>query len=228
MKAIWEQEDVEIIRTIENCSTSIIFVSEAFANFKAFCYADFEEEYRKQLKESPLNFYAICFQNVMVLQILNLFETFPQRDKKRANSSLIKINEILHQKYQSEYSIYSKTRVDLLELMELSFFRHLKTLRDKSYAHSENHDENMPLRFKFFTATQIEQFSSFLLRVIEIFNRYHGFYGRDITFHNIYNSTTPMNFLKGYFRNRDFFKKNFTLWAQQKKEGQNGDRKSLD
>jgi hypothetical protein len=202
-----QDEEVAIKRVFDRISTSFIFISKGFAALQSYFTLDTEQT--KKIKTHPLEFAKITYQYFMIIQFCKLFET--SKDKKQADSSMIKLNELIKNKYDSKYISHGINQRELDSILSSPTVKLCKTLRDKTYAHADNHAMNQQLKFKFLSKDQLADFKITLLDCIKIFNRMNAYYGMDVTFHNFYDDSTPANFLRNYFREKEYYYKNILI-----------------
>lgn len=200
-----DQEDENIKRIIERAATTMLFVSQAYSYCASYFTADIKVS--NAALEEPIKFARITQQFFMVIQFCKLFEI--SKNKKQADSSLFKLNDLIHDKYKQQYSSYQSITADLENIKNSPTFTLFKTLRDKTYAHADDDKINLQLKFRFLTQLQVSEFKDELIKATQVFNQIHHFYGKDLTFHNWYDSSTPKNYLKNHTRNKEFFKKHY-------------------
>jgi hypothetical protein len=197
-------KDDDIMRIFARVSTSLIFISQAYAYCES--YFSIEANIANQIKGSPFEFSRITYQYFMVIQFCKLFEK--SKNKQQADSSLIKLNELVYEKNKQLYNLYNDNSSTITQIKTSDTFKLFKILRDKIYTHSDNHELNLLLKFRFLTELQLSEFKKQMIKTISIFNTINNFYGEDVTFHNWYDSNTPRNFLKNYFKFKESFIKN--------------------
>lgn len=196
MNEQFKNEDQEIVRMFDVISTTITFVSQSYSYFYNFSYGNLSEEERRLTYNEVFRFYKMTSQFFMVIQFCKLFESHSKNQE--GDSSLIKLNNKLSAKYRSEYKKHSENVSLSKELVKSDIFQYVKQLRNKSYAHAENHPLNSPLKFVLLKEDQLIEFKNILLLSIKILNNCYSFYDTSTTFHHFYDSTTPANFIKNY------------------------------
>jgi hypothetical protein len=199
----YSKEDPAIKRIFDNISTTIIFISQAYAHFNAYSFGDFSEEELPQVRNEIFTFQNIASQFFLVVQFCKLMDKSGKSDE--AESSLYKLNNILRDTYTTDFNRHSENVKLLKEIGKRKIYLLMSTLRNKNYGHSDNHPLNIPLRFIFLKKNEINEFYEIFLNAIKVFENCYHLYDVGISFQHFYNSSSPKNFLKGYFRYKKFW-----------------------
>jgi hypothetical protein len=198
-------EEETLVYRVQNTASTLADVSRAFANLLAYAVEQIPFEDDNQRKKAPILFHRDCFQYYLTIQLCKLFE--PAKRKSQANSSLYKLNEVLYEKYPTKHNKYRQVKNELESFQASEICKHLRMLRDKTYAHSDVHDLNTPLKFFRLTPHQIEEIRLLIIQLELLYNSCVMVYDKEFTFHNFYKDTTPKNYLNYNFRARAFFRK---------------------
>ena len=203
----YKTEDPEIKRLFDSISTTITFISQAYAMYDAICFSKLEPEDGAELKNEIFTLQAMSLQFFLVVQFCKLFETNKTVDQ--GDSSLRKLNNALQKKYKQQYHFHSSNNKLIKDITKSEIFIYIDQLRNKAYAHGDNHPLHTPLRFVFLIKEQTEKFKEILLKSIHVYKECLLFYNIGTTFHNWYDSSSPHYFIKGYIRNKKFFLKHY-------------------
>lgn len=205
MSIRFNTETEKIAYRVQNTASTLADVSRGFVNLMAYAVESMPYEDKNQRQKPPLLFHRDCFQYYLTIQICKLFEVAKQ--KNQANSSLYKLNEVLFEKYSTAHSRYQHVKDELEGFIASDLYKHLRNLRDKTYAHSDHHSLNTPLKFFRLTEVQIREIGDVIVQLQRLFNDCVLLYGEEYTFHNLYLDSSPRNYLNNNFRSRSFFGK---------------------
>lgn len=201
----YEKEDQNIKRLFDNVSTIIINISRALSQMEGYYSTELEETEKMELRGEIFSFNVQCFQFYMVIEFCKLFEKSKLLSTE-GDSSLRNLNHRLNLKYKARFE-KSEENLKLISKIEKNvFYKHLLILRNKTYAHSDNHIVNKPMKFVFFRPQQLTAYKSLLLEAIEIYKNCLGLYGIGANFHNFYDSSSTKVFLSHYFRMKKLWK----------------------
>lgn len=161
-------EDPRIVSLMEGTGTVLLFVSNAYAHYKSLTVEHYADDTNNELAAGPFKFYKMSTQYFLTIQFCKLFEK--SRGTNTSKSSLIDLDAAIFQKYPSEYaSIHEENELLIASIIYDSFFERMKILRNKCYAHGDDHTINPDLKFIYFNAQEIEDFDYLLMQAIEVF-----------------------------------------------------------
>lgn len=199
----FETEDKELVNRFRHVSSTLAYVSIAYANLKAYMVDQIPYEDDHQRAKPVLRFHKDSFLYILTVQACKLLEH--EKRNSPALSSILVLNEKLHEKYPDGHTKFHELKETLDTLRESGVSSRLLDLRHKTYAHSDDHELNEPLRFSQLSIDEIKQVGELIVDFETFYNICYNLYDRSHGFKNLYDDSSPHNYLKTNFRARAFF-----------------------
>lgn len=160
------------------------------------------------VKSRTMSFYRVTLQYCIVLEYTKLFENPSADRKKEHNSSLFKLNKKIFKTSNSFEENYEVNLKKLNSITETEFFKTMKALRDKKFAHSDFDDNNLPFNFKSFSNEDFSRWFSHLEIVKEVLDDCSLFFNYQYSIRIPHHDNRTRNFIKNQAKYKDFYQKN--------------------
>ena len=184
----FQTESDDIKEHFKHIITVLKLISDAISNFRAYIISG-------ERNNDLMVFHGGVFQYFMIIQFLKLLDENTSGTKGIA--SIYKINSLLKQKHPLFISVFDANSTTISEIKANPFFQTLVLLRNKCYAHSDNHDINPAMTFKIISEEEFNIFLDLFKKSIEIFRNCYGIYDRHYDdFSNYYNSNRTTKYLE--------------------------------
>lgn len=157
----------------------------------------------------PFDFYRITLQYCFIMEYNKLLEPGSKTSGQNI-SSLYQLNEAIYElKGKTFVESYKKNELKLAEIKFSNFCEQIKKLRDKKFAHADNHEVNIPFRVEGFKTADFEDafehlqiIKAFLLNCTIIFD-----FEYDLAIPNRDDRT--QNFIKYHAEYKDYYFKHY-------------------
>ena len=155
----------------------------------------FESDEIEMINSHPFSFYRVTLQYTFILEFNKLFEK--GRNNKEGVSSLIKLNELLRNELGNDFEETYEENLNIIEEIKSSeYFQNIITLRNKKFAHSEKHSENLPFKVKGLTTEKIFESFEYLKKLSEIIKKCTLCYDFEYDLSIPTSETRTLNFIK--------------------------------
>lgn len=194
---------------------SICLFNSTLTELQIISDYDYSENELSIANSHTFSLYKVTLQYCLIMEYIKLFEIASKRNKEYHASSLFKLNEAILKHKESFRLKFIENDEKLTKLKSTTFFKHIKDLRDKKFAHSDSHEKNSPFNIKGFQTKDFED-AFFHLSVIKevLVNCSSEFdFEYDLQIPNSDNRTE--NFIRYQAKYKDYYYKNYLKASQE-------------
>ncbi len=153
----------------------------------------------------PFNFYRVTLQYCIIMEYNKLLEK-GRKDKDQNISSLFQLNEVIYStRGKSFETIHLDNERKLLNIKATDFYENVRKLRDKKFAHADNHEINIPFKIKGFQTKDFEEGFLHLQTIKEVLNNCTTIYGFEYDLQSLFNDNRTENFIRFQAKYQEYY-----------------------
>lgn len=161
------------------------------------------------INSHTFDFYRVTLQYCFIMEYNKLLEK-GNNDKYQHISSLRKLNEAIYSSVGKSYEAnYLENEVKLSNLKSTYFHEKIKKLRDKKFAHADNHDINIPYKIMGLNSEELNEGFLHLQTIKEILDSCTTVYDFEYSILIPSNDNRTENFIRYHAEYKDHYYKNF-------------------
>ncbi|MBU3822177.1 hypothetical protein KO566_08910 [Flavobacteriaceae bacterium XHP0103] len=208
--------DSKIQERFQHLYWSIYLYNLALSELQIISDLNFNQSELQIVNSHTFNFYRVTLQYCFAMEYNKILE-IGRKDNNQNISSIYQLNEIIYSLNQSSFSEKYKENKEQIEFIKSSlFYNKMKKLRDKKFAHADNHEINIPFSTKGFSTEDIYQGFSQLSILKNVLNKLTFVYDfeYDLQIPNRDNRTE--NFIKFHAEYKDYYFENYKSALKEK------------
>ncbi len=161
------------------------------------------------INSHTFDFYRVTLQYCFIMEYNKLLEK-GNNDKNQHISSLRKLNEAIYSSVGKSYEAnYLENEVKLSNLKSTYFHEKIKKLRDKKFAHADNHDINIPYKIMGLNSEELNEGFLHLQTIKEILDSSTTVYDFEYSILIPNNDNRTENFIRYHAEYKDHYYQNF-------------------
>ena len=155
------------------------------------------------------NFYRVTLQYCFIMEYNKLLEK-GRADKDQNISSLFQLNHAIQSTCGNSFEkVCIGNENKLLTLKASDYFKKMRDLRDKKFAHADNHEINAPFKVKGFQTQDFEQGFDNLYRIKEILNNCTLVFDFEYDLRIPHRDNRTENFIRFHAEYQEYYFKNY-------------------
>jgi hypothetical protein len=163
----------------------------------------------KIVNSHTFDFYRVTLQYCFIMEYNKLLER-GRSDNEQNISSLYKLNQAVFSEQGKSYeNKYLDNENSLTTIKDSDYFAKIRNLRDKKFAHADNHEMNTPFSVKGFKTDDFENGFSHLMIIKGILNNLTSMFDFEYDLQIPYRDNRTENFIRFHAEYQDYYFKNF-------------------
>jgi hypothetical protein len=132
------------------------------------------------------------------------------RNNEQNISSLNMLNEIFVEDNSKNFQELFNENLSLIDRIKSStFYKKIRSLRDKKFGHADNDEINKPFKFEGFCTDDFENAFEHLRMIKVIFNNFGSVYGREYDLEIPSREDRTRNFIRFHAEYQSYYMKNY-------------------
>jgi len=152
------------------------------------------------------NFYRITLQYCFIMEYNKLLEVSRKNNNEKI-SSLFQLNKFINSIIGKEFeSTYYDNEKKLLDIKQTEFYKKVRALRDKKFAHADNHELNIPFNILGFKSEDFINGFAHLQTIKELLLNCTSFYDFEFALDIPQRELRTKNFIQFQAKYHDFYR----------------------
>jgi len=203
-------KDEQIENRLTHIYWSIYLYNTSLSELQTISDESYSREELKIINSHTFNFYRVTLQYCFIMEYCKLLENGSKKNEQNV-SSLNRLNEILKEGSSNNFQKLYNENLHLIDEMKTSsFYKKIKTLRDKKFGHADNNEINKPFTIEGLRTKDIACGFEHLRMIKVIFNNFGSVYGREYDVAIPSRERRTRNFVSFHAKYQHYFMNNST------------------
>jgi hypothetical protein len=199
----------ELKERLEHVYWSIYLYNSSLTELQIISDFTYNEAELKIVNSHPFDFYRVTLQYCFVMEYNKLLEK-GRADNSQNISSLYKLDDCMVTTFGKAFQLSSsRNSVELSNLKASKFYGKMRDLRDKKFAHADNHEVNIPFKVKGFRTEDFHEGFKHLAVIKQILQSYTEVFGFEYDLPIPHRDNRTENFIRFHADYQEYYFKNY-------------------